>query len=333
MRIRTLSHNRLLPVLVLLGAIAPFQLPAQDAPSPPSASSSEPEIEQTIKSLGQAAERFVAAFNGRDAAAVAALFTPDGEIVGINGDVLNGRREIEDYHLALFARQTAPRIALEATAVRLPAPGLAIEDGQLHLTTADDEPVRTLTYQTSHVRQADGTWLVAASRSLAEVTAPAERIKPLHWLIGEWTLEREDGVRIDMGIDLDDRGNNLLGEALITNAGEVAQLTKLRIGWNPATSSVYWWTCDSGGGNASGPWARRGEDWIVHSAGVTADAEATASSQTLVRDGDSMVWLATHRVLAGEALPDLTYRFVRRAPETLSVLESQDAGNPGSDEE
>jgi hypothetical protein len=210
---------------------------------------------------------------------------------------------------------------------------VAIEEGLVHLTLASEEPVQSVGYTVTHVKQADGTWLMASSSSLSEVSTPAEQIKPLHWMIGEWTLEGEDGMRIDMVIDLDGRENFLLGEALITDAGQAAQSTSLRIGWNPATSSVYWWTFDSEGGNASGPWARRGDEWVVQTTGITADAEATASSRTLIRDGDTMVWIATERMLAGEALPDLIYRFVRRAPDPLSLLSPEAAVEEPGDTE
>lgn len=330
MKIRTPYHLRALPVLAMLCAAALPQLPARgaDAEDPAVADAGENEIDEILDSLGTAAERFVDAFNARDAAAIAALFAPAGEIVEGDGTILTGRQQIEDYHVALFSGERVPQIALEASDVRLIAPGVAVEEGLLHITIADDEAVRTIAYKATHVREADGSWLMAASRSLSEETVPAERIKPLHWLVGEWTLEREDGTRIEMVIDLDDRESHLVGEALITDSWEGAHVTQLRIGWNPATSSVYWWTSDSEGGNAAGPWARRGDDWIVHTTGVTADAEATASAQTLIRDGDTMAWIATHRMLAGEALPDFIYRFARRAPDPLSLTETGEPGNP-----
>jgi hypothetical protein len=40
-----------------------------------------------------------------------------------------------------------------------------------------------------------------------------------------------------------------------------------------------------------------------------------------MRDGDSMVWISTQRILADEALPDMDYRFVRRAPDPISLLD------------
>lgn len=40
------------------------------------------------------------------------------------------------------------------------------------------------------MRQEDGTWLLASSRSLAETTPLSGRIRPLHWMVGEWTFEK-----------------------------------------------------------------------------------------------------------------------------------------------
>jgi len=329
MKNRNPFHHMAMPVIALLAATSPPEAAAAEAPTgTPAVETAEADVEAALDSLGKAAESFVGAFNRGNAAAIAALFTPRGKILGSDGETLAGRQAIEEYYSDLFAGDDVPLIALEASEVQLIAPGVAIEEGLVHLTLGEDEPVRSIGYLVTHVEQADGSWLMAASRSLPEVTPPAEWIKPLHWLAGEWTLEGEDGLRIEMVIDLDDRENFLLGEASITDAGQAGHSINLRIGWNPATSSVYWWTFDSEGGNASGPWARRGNEWVVHTTGVTADAEVTASSQILARDGDTMVWIASERILAGETRPDLIYRFVRRAPDPLSLLSTGAAGEP-----
>jgi uncharacterized protein (TIGR02246 family) len=334
MKTRTPFHHKAMPAIALLCAATLPNLPAQDAPPAPSAvEKAEAGIDDALESLAKAAESFVKAFNDRDAAGIAALFTPLGEMVGSDGETVAGRKAIETYHRDLFSGEEVPLIALEASDVELVAPGVAVEEGMIHMTIADDEPVRSIGYTVTHSKQADGSWLIASSHYRSEVTTPAEEIKPLHWMIGEWTLESEDGVRIDMVIDLDDRQNHLLGESLITDAEGGAQSTNLRIGWNPATSSIYWWTFDSEGGNAAGPWAQRGDEWVVSTTGITADAEASASSQTLIHDGDTMVWIATQRMLAGEAQPDLIYRFVRRAPDPLSLLSPEPDGSEPAEPE
>ena len=288
----------------------------------------------SVESLGKAAARFVAAFNTKDAATIAGLFLPSGEIIGRNGDEIRGREDIEAFYKDLFAGEAVPQIALEASSVRLVTPGVAIEDGVVHLTIAENEPVKSVSYSVTQIKQPDGSWLIASSRDHLEVTAPSEHLKPLVWLAGEWTYEGDDGVRMQLAIDLDNSGNFLIGEAVAINPEGDLQTTSLRIGWNPATSSVFWWTFDSDGGNASGQWTRSGDGWLVRTSGITADGETNAATQKITMDGgDTIVWVATDRVRAGETQPDSTLRFVRRAPdlEPQPLAEAPEETTPESE--
>jgi uncharacterized protein (TIGR02246 family) len=266
-------HRIFLPVQALL--FSAFSSAAQAQPAPPAAAAAVESLpDADLELLGKAAEKFVEAFNRKDAAAIAALFMPQGEMVSSSGETYSGREAIQDHYADVFADETAPLISLEAHSVRPVGPGVVVEDGVVHFTTAEDEPVISVAYSATHSKQPDGSWLIATNRDQPEVTPPAEQLKPLYWLIGEWTLENEDGLRIDLVIHPDDRGNFLLGESLLTDADGDSQSTHLRIGWNPATSSIYWWTFDSKGGFTSGPWARNGDAWTIATAGYTADAEA-----------------------------------------------------------
>ncbi|MGL5018398.1 MAG: YybH family protein [Luteolibacter sp.] len=304
MKTNPLQRSILTVQTLLLSAVCGT---AEVQPAPPSAD---------LELLGKAAERFVEAYNQKDAAAIAALFLPQGEIVSRNGETYSGREAIQEHYAEVFADEAAPQIALEAHSVRMVGPGIVLEDGVVHLTTAEDEPVTSVAYSATHSKQADGSWLIATNRDQLEVTPPAERLKPLRWLIGEWTLEDEDGLRIDLVIHPDDAGNFLLGESLLTDVDGDSQSTHLRIGWNPATASLYWWTFDSNGGFTSGPWARNGNAWTIATTGFTADAEANSTTQTLTRlRPDSMLWEAKDRLLVDETLPDTSLRFVRRAPD------------------
>ena len=315
-------HQHCLPIFALLlaaffcSAMAQQALPAAPPAAPPAAAEEESLPDADLELLGKTAERFVKAFNEKDAAALAALFLPHGEMVGSSGETYSGREAIKAHYTEVFAAEIVPLIALEADSVRLVAPGVVVEDGFIHLTTSDDEPVISVAYSAIHTKQPDGSWLIATNRDQSEFTPPDERIKPLYWLVGEWTLEGEDGLRVDMVIDLDDSGNYLLGESLVTDAAGDSQSTHLRIGWNPATATIYWWTFDSQGGFTAGPWARNGDDWMIATSGFTADAEANSTTQTLTRvRADSMLWTAKDRLLADQTLPDLSLKFVRRAPD------------------
>lgn len=317
------SHPRhLVPALALLLTAIPRPGSAeQTAPATPPPPAATPD-DTAIEDLGKSAARFVAAFNAKDAATIAAFFLPSGEIIGRSGEAIRGREEIEAFYRAVFAAEKVPRIALEASSVRLLTPDVAIEDGIVHITTDEDEAVKSVSYSVTQLRQSDGSWLIASSRDHLELTPPSEHLKPLAWLAGEWTYEGDDGLRMDLALDLDDSGNFLVGEAVATDPSGDVQNTSIRIGWNPAASSIYWWTFDSDGGNASGQWTRNGNQWLVRSTGITADAETNASTQKLSRDGDdTIVWKSTDRVIAGESQPDTTIRFVRRAPDPEPVAE------------
>lgn len=311
--------GRLTPLLALLmAALFPAALAQEKGAdgADTAAETDENALDADVESLGKAAERFVDAFNKKDAKAIAALFLETGEMVSHDGETIHGREAIEEKYKEIFGAEKPPQIALEASSVRLVAPTVAIEDGVIHFTTDENEEVKSIGYSATQVKQADGTWLIASTRDQVEVTPPCERLKPLVWMEGDWTYEGADGVKMALSLDLDDSGNFLLGDAVATDEDGDVQNTSIRIGWNPATSSVYWWTFDSDGGNCTGQWIRKGDTWVIRSSGITADAETNAATQKLQREGeDTIVWSSADRVLAGEPLPDVELRLVRRAPD------------------
>ncbi len=309
-------RGRLLPLYAVLLAAASSAHAQESGAGETKAGAPAAELEADVESLGKAAEHFVEAYNRKDAAGIAALFAENGEIIARDGDTIHGRDAIKERYEELFAGDKVPQIALEASSVRMVAPGVAIEDGVIHFTTDGRETVESVSYSATQVKQGDGSWLIASTRDQMEVTPPSEHLKALAWLEGEWSYEGEEGVRMDLVLEMDGSGNFLLGEAISTDTAGEEQSTSIRIGWNPACSSVFWWTFDSDGGNASGQWTRRGDTWLIRTGGITADAETTAAMHTLSRDGDdTILWNATDRVMAGEPQPDAALRFVRRAPE------------------
>ncbi len=108
MKNRTLLHQKILPALALLCVVWLPHSSAQDAPVEATAVASVQATTAPLDSLGKAAERFVNAFNQKDAAGIAALFTPLGEIIWKDGETLAGRQAIEDYYLELFAGEKVP---------------------------------------------------------------------------------------------------------------------------------------------------------------------------------------------------------------------------------
>jgi len=271
-----------------------------------------------IAGLEKAAADFVIAYNGKDAAAVAALFTEQGEITDLQGqDTTNGRSEIQSRYETLFADKEVASVAVEVDSVRLVAPDLAIEDGTLHYTPpGEDAPARSTAYSAVLRKNAAGVWQIASTRSLKDLTEAAGQLADLaSGLIGDWTCQK-GGLRLDLAFGWDPSGKYLTGEMLTTKADAKPLTTTFRFGWDAARKTITCWVFDNGGGFAKADWTPTDDGWQIRTEGTTADGETTSANQTLVFEGkDTFSWTGKDRLIDGESQPDVQLRVVRQAPE------------------
>jgi uncharacterized protein (TIGR02246 family) len=272
-----------------------------------------------IAGLEKAAADFVVAYNNKDASAIAALFTENGEMADITGkELTSGRAEIQARYEEIFAGNP-PKMAVEVDSVRLVAPSLAIEDGTVHLTPADDEnaPPRSSTYTAVLMRNAEGVWQIASTRDLKDATDSAGQLADLAEVLkGEWTCRTGEGVQLDLAFGWDASGKFLSGEMLTTAADAEPQEGTIRIGWNAARKSIVSWMFDAAGGSTMGIWTPTEDGWLIRAEGTTADGETLNAIQQLTPESkDTLIWAATNRVIDGEIQPDKTLRIVRQAPE------------------
>jgi uncharacterized protein (TIGR02246 family) len=290
----------------LLALLTASGLRAQEEPSP------------EIAGLQQAAADFVLAYNAKDAAAVAALFTENGEISDLRAeDTTTGRVDIQLRYAEIFAAGDTSSVAIEVDSVRLVGKDLAIEDGTVHLTPpGDNAPAKSTAYTAVLQKSADGAWKIASTRTLADTTDAAGQLAELAAALkGDWTSQKE-GMRLDLAFGWDGSGKFVAGEMLATAADAEPQTTSLRIGWDAARKTITWWSFDDGGGFAKGDWTATEDGWLVRTEGTTADGETTSANQTLTPEGkDTLIWTAKDRLVNGEKLPDIEMRVVRQAPE------------------
>lgn len=295
-------------------AASSLTLHAQDEKKSP-----EEEKSPEIVGLEKAAKDFVAAFNNKDAAALAAMFTETGEITDLDAtDITTGREDIKARYEAIFAMPKVAKIAIEVDTVRLVGPGLAIEDGTVHSTPPGDDPVVTSMDYTAVLQKDDkGVWHIASTRDLGDSSDAAGELAGLaQQLKGDWTCQK-DGLRLDLAFGWDDSGKYLIGDMLATASDAEPLKTSIRIGWDPANQTVTWWTFDDRGGFSKGNWTSLDDDtWLIRTEGTTADGEITSANQTLTFDGDDAFnWVATGRLVDGEQQEDVNLRVVRQTPE------------------
>ena len=70
-------------------------------------------------------EAFVATFNKGDAKALAAFFTPEGDIVDPEGQHIKGRKAIEEVYVKYFAETKDAKLFIRITGVRVVRPDAA----------------------------------------------------------------------------------------------------------------------------------------------------------------------------------------------------------------
>jgi uncharacterized protein (TIGR02246 family) len=208
-----------------------------------------------IAGLQKTAADFITAYNNKDAAAIAALFTEDGEMADLTGkELTSGREEIMARYKEVFA-DNPPQMAVEVDSVRLVAPNLAIEDGTVHLTPNGEEnaPPRSTTYTAVLMKNAEGVWRIASTRNLKDATDAAGKLADLAEVLkGEWTCRTGEGVQIDLAFGWDVTGKYLSGEMLTTTADAEPQAGTIRIGWDAARKSIVSWMFDAAGGSTQG---------------------------------------------------------------------------------
>jgi uncharacterized protein (TIGR02246 family) len=276
-----------------------------------------------IAGLQKAASDFVNAYNKKDAAAIAKLFTEDGELSDLSGEeITSGRAEIEALYSEVLADENASSIAIEVSSVRLVTPDIAIEDGRAHFTSPGEGAIpRSIAYTAVLAKNAEGTWLIASSRTLRDVTDAAGQLAALSAaLIGEWTSTTAEGVRLDLAIGWDVSGKFLSGEMLNTTADAEPQTGTVRIGWNAAKNSIVSWMFDSEGGVIEGVWTPSETGWLIRAEGTTADGETFSAMQKITPDGKDVIqWDASQRVIAGAKQPANKMRLVRQPPEAAET--------------
>jgi uncharacterized protein (TIGR02246 family) len=259
--------------------------------------------------------QFVKAYNAGDAKAVAALFTPDGLIVGKDGDEAEGRDAIAKVFADLFAEAPKQQIEVSVESIRFIGKDLAMEIGTTKETAGPGEPPEYDRYTVLHVKR-DGKWQMALARDEEGPTSSAhEQLRPLAWLVGDWVDNGGSAVVVSSCRWSKD-GNFLVQDFKLKLNGREAMDVTQRIGWDPVAKQIRSWVFDSEGGYGESRWTRDGKGWIIRATGVRPDGTTASATNLLVPIGtDDYVWRSTDRVVAGELQPPMEVRVARKPPE------------------
>jgi len=305
-------------VLLLLSSTACLGWAKEPAscPSDDKSPTEQPESSQDLAAIRAESEALVAAFNKRDAKAIAALWTEDGEYIDDIGRRFLGRDAIAKGYAAFFADNPKVTLRIMIDSVRLLSDSTAIEDGR---AVVDPPPAGVpgfSKYSVVHVK-VDGKWRMASVRDThVETPSGFRNVADLAFLIGTWIAE-EHGNKTESVCRWIANKSFVERKYTITAVDGTQTSGVQLIGWNPLDGHVQSWNFSPDGGHAVGIWSPQEGGWSAEMRGVTGDGVATTSVNTLRRlDENAYVWQSVQRTAGGIALPDTDEVVLKRQPAT-----------------
>src|SRR5262245_16921369 len=295
---RDTMRNRLMALVGVLGATwAIGGLAAWESlatPKPPRAA------DQGREAIEKSSREFAAAFERRDAKAIAGLWTENGEYEDESGELLTGRAAIEKAYADFFQEQPPAKIDVRIESIRFPSADCAIEEGMLRQVRGGKELPSSTLYRAFHVRE-NGQWRIASAR---EWGAGFDRLGDLDWLIGDWKGAARDD-EFTLSFARDDKESCIVSKTLKRANGKDQSAGTMRIALDPQRSQLQSWHFDSDGGHGQSLWIRDGNSWVLDAIGVGGDGADTESVNILSRIGpNEITWRSIDRVVNGQPLPD-----------------------------
>ncbi len=270
-----------------------------------------PETVEQMKTDATAAIRkmvksYVAAFDAKDAKALAAHWSPDGVYISrLDGSAISGRNALEQEFAAQFEEGKNTKLEVTTESIDFISPNVALEQGTATVITPDAKPSLS-SYSVVHVKR-DGKWLIdrVSEEEVAEPASHFQQLEDLEWMIGEW-IDQEGGNVIKTECKWT-RNRNFITRTFTATVGDRIDLTGIQfVGWDAARKQIRSWVFDSEGGWAEGVWTKSGERWLVQSTATMPDGRRGSSTSILKpTDDGSFSWQKVNRVVDGEILPNI----------------------------
>jgi uncharacterized protein (TIGR02246 family) len=276
------------------------------ATTAPQDSPDRPAIEQTAKA-------FVTAFDAGDAAAIAALWTPDGEYT-VESQTFKGQAEIKKLYEDHFKATPGSTMEVRVISVRNLAPNLMLEEGVASVTDANNSSTASA-YTAVHTKL-DGKWLMASVRE-ADVPLPpvSANLEELTGLVGDW-LAKGDEAHVDVKFDWMSDKHFIKAETRVhpKDKPEGVPGGMQIIGVDPLSGQLVSWFFTADGGHSSGVWVKSNNRWLINTQGATADGAVTTATNILYQPHPNVLsWQSVDRTVDGQVLPNTEEIVLERA--------------------
>ena len=134
----------------------------------------------------------IQAFNDRDAAAIAANWTDEGEYIRNDGDPVRGRADIQKGYAEFFKTlKGKPTVEVQTDNLRFTSADTAVSEVTLRLKNEQGQVIASSWRNTLLVRE-DGQWQVALVQEWDRDNYLDDSLKDLEWLIGTWRMDTKE---------------------------------------------------------------------------------------------------------------------------------------------
>lgn len=285
------------------------------APAAQAAPESRAADEAAIRAATKA---YVEALDKGDAARLAALWTPDGDIVDASGQTLLGREAVALDQPATPPEPAArPEFRIGETRLRFLTPDVALEDGTVEVVPPAGQPL-TGRFSATWVRH-EGSWKLGALREArGEEPTAAAALSELDWMVGDWVVVDDHPAAdkqpaIEVSARWNDSKTYLIRELRIPVEGAAPLTITQRIGWDPLTKSIHSWVFGSDGSHGEADWTRDGRSWVAKSRAVSPDGRQSTSLNIYTHDGqDRCAWKSLPTHVGSEHVPPVTLTMIRK---------------------
>jgi uncharacterized protein (TIGR02246 family) len=264
----------------------------------------DPERERDRRVIDQLTRDMIQAFDKRDAAAIAAHWTEDGEFIRNDGEPIRGRAEIQKGYAEFFKTlKGKPKLEIQSDSLRFPSAEMAVKETTLRLRNDEGEIVASGRQNTVLVREG-GQWKVAVVREWDRDVGLDTGLKELEWLIGTWQAVAKDR-EVTITYEWDENRAFLRGKFMVKEGTKVIESGTQVIGKDNARGVIRWWVFQTDGGFGSGVWTREGKKWGADVHGVRADGRELTATLIYIRvDPNTCTWQAVNQALDGVPIAD-----------------------------
>jgi uncharacterized protein (TIGR02246 family) len=266
--------------------------------------------------IRQNAEAYAAAYNDRDAKALAAMWSPEAVYLDRStGESAVGREAIEKVFADTLVNLDDAKLEVDVKSVDFVSPNVAIEKGTARLVQPDAEPEES-DYTAVSVKR-DGKWLLDRISEEEQVVPPPsnyEHLKDLEWMIGSW-IDQDDRATVQTDCEWT-KNRNFMTRSFAVVVGDQVDMAGMQIiGWDPAARQIRSWVFDSDGGFSEGKWTHKGDRWLIQQAGTLPDGGKSSAVNIITHvDDNSFTWQSVQREVSGDVLPNVDEVLIVRKP-------------------